>query len=93
MEHSICAAIRDRQVVQFSYKGAVRRVEPHTLGIDSKGHTTLCGWQLSGGSGQAFRDFHLDIAASLVVLDETFEGPRPGYSRDDKTLQQIICQL
>lgn len=93
MLNVICGAIAKMQVVTFGYKGKVRTVEPHTLGYDTKGHLTLCGWQLSGGSGQDWRDFHTNEMTGLSVMDEEFAGPRDGYKRDDRTLQQIVCQL
>ena len=93
MEHDICIAIRDRRLLEMTYKGNRRVVEPHTLGVDSGGHRTLCAWQLSGGSGEGFRDFHLDSMSGTSVLDEHFPGPRPGYRRDDKTLARVVCQL
>jgi len=93
MQSSICEAIRNRRIVEFTYKAKRRTVEPHTLGADGNGTITLCGWQLSGGSGQSWRDFHLSSMSALVVLDELFEGPRPGYRRDDRTLSKIVCQL
>lgn len=93
MEREICEAISDQRVIHFSYKGKVRTVEPHTLGYDSKGTQTLCGWQRSGGSGEDWRDFHISEIVGLVVTEEEFAGPRAGYKRGDRTLQRITCQL
>ncbi|TPN63529.1 WYL domain-containing protein [Mesorhizobium sp. B1-1-1] len=93
MERTICDAIRSRSIISFNYKGKGRRVEPHTLGYDSKGHLALCGWQLSGGSGQDWRDFHLSGMSQLVITTEKFSGPRNGYKRDDKTMSRVLCQL
>jgi predicted DNA-binding transcriptional regulator YafY len=89
----VCAAIQARQVVTFTYKFKVRTVEPHAVGYDSDGDLTLCGWQLAGGSGQDFRDFHLDKATSFSTTGTTFAMPRPGYNRNDPTLSRILCQL
>lgn len=89
----ICEAIKDRCVVSFSYKGKVRSVEPHLLGYDKDGDLTLSAWQLSGGSGQGFRDFHVGMLSGLTITQQSFAGPRSGYSANDKTLSRIVCRL
>lgn len=93
MEHTICSAISDQAILEFDYKGKRRRVEPHTLGVHGNGSVTLCGWQLSGGSGESWRDFLLAEMTALTVEDEVFPGARPGFKRGDQTLQRVICQL
>lgn len=89
----ICEAIASLQIIQFTYKGKIRTVEPHALGYDSDGDLTLSAWQLSGGSGQDFRDFHVDKLSGLATTGERFAGARQGYRKDDKTLSRIVCQL
>ncbi len=86
-------AIETKHQLTFRYKGAVRVVEPHALGINQKGHKTLCAWQISGGSGQGFRDFHISEMSGVAILDIDFLGPRPGYLRGDTTLPVIHAQL
>jgi predicted DNA-binding transcriptional regulator YafY len=93
MEATICSAISDQLVVSFDYKGKRRRVEPHTLGVHGNGSVTLCGWQLSGGSGESWRDFLIEEMSALRIENEAFTGPRAGYRRGDQTLQRVICQL
>lgn len=93
MEREISAAIAHLSVIEFLYKGKIRTAEPHTLGYDSKGQLTVCAWQLSGGSGSDFRDFHLAEMSALVTTDQQFDGPRPGYRRGDSTMQHILAQL
>lgn len=89
----ICDAINNRNLVQLTYKGDRREVEPHALGYDSNGNLTLCAWQTSGRSGTGWRDFHLALASHVEVLPQVFEDERPGYRRDDSTLDRIICQI
>jgi predicted DNA-binding transcriptional regulator YafY len=93
MQDLICDAIRRRRVLSFGYKGSIRTVEPHALGYDGDGDLTLSAWQLSGGSGQDFRDFHVRNLSGLSVTEASFAGPRLGYRRHDKTLSRIVCQL
>lgn len=89
----ICQAIADRRTLTFTYKGTHRVVEPHLVGYDGDGDLTLSAWQLSGGSGQGFRDFHLSKLTALATGQHTFAGPRPGYNRWDKTIDRVVCRL
>ena len=47
----ISIAIRDRQLLSFNYEGYGRLVEPHTYGVDSKGHPALRAFQVSQING------------------------------------------
>jgi predicted DNA-binding transcriptional regulator YafY len=90
---AICQAIAERRVIQFRYKFKTRTVEPHMVGWGKDGVLTLSGWQLSGGSGMAFRDFHLDKLTELYITRQTFEQPRPGYNPDDPGIPRKACRL
>lgn len=89
----ICKAIQAHSILTFRYKGSIRTVEPHTLGYDGDGDLTLCAWQLSGGSGVGFRDFHVQKLSELSTAQQSFSGARPGFRRGDQTLSRILCQL
>lgn len=90
---NIIEAIEEKRLLTFSYKGSLRSVEPHTLGVDTKGHETLCAWQLSGGSGVGFRDFHAAEMSNVQVSELEFSGPRQGYKRGDSSMSRIYAQL
>ena len=90
---TICDAIANRHVLSFSYKGRTRTVEPHLLGYDGDGDLTLSAWQLSGGSGVGWRDFHVSKASGLSTTGQTFSGSRQGYNRWDETIDRVICRL
>lgn len=90
---ALCDYIHQRQVVQFHYKGRTRTVEPHLVGYDASGDLTLSAWQLSGGSGTGWRDFHVAKLSGLSTTGQAFSGPRPGYNPRDKTLVRIVCRL
>lgn len=92
-QYQLCDAIRQRRVVRFIYKGVARTAEPHTVGYDRDGDLTLCAWQLSGGSGQGFRDFHVAKLSGLSITDQCFARPRPKYNPNDRTLSRIVCRL
>lgn len=87
----ICAAIRDKKVVRFYYKMELRTVEPHTLGY-RKSELELCAWQTSGPK-PGFRDFRVGKLSALSITAATFAKSRPGYNRDDSTMDRILCRL
>lgn len=96
MNSVICSAIRNKQVIQFFYNGGTRVVEPHCHGVTTAGNEGLRAYQISGYSESGkmgWKMFDLNHASSIIILDDTFSSPRPGYNRDDKGMSQIYCQL
>ena len=90
---TICNAIATRTVISFIYGNAVRTVEPHALGYDRAGDLTLSAWQLGGGSGLGWRDFHFKKMSGITMTDSHFSAPRPGYNPNDSTMARIVCHL
>ena len=93
LQQTICDAIAGLQVISFTYNNRIRTAEPHLLGYDHDGDLTLSVWQLSGGSGKGFRDFHVAKLTGLATTGAKFAGPRPGYNPNDKTIARIVCRL
>lgn len=91
--HIICDYIKNKSVISFAYKGTTRVVEPHLLGYDSDGDLTLSAWQLSGGSSQGFRDFHVSNISYVTTTGKNFERARQGYNANDQTISRIVCRL
>jgi hypothetical protein len=89
----LCQAIEQMLVAEFRYKGSWRSVEPHALGYNRRGTLTLCAFQLSGGSGKDWRDFHVDLMTDITISNEAFCAPRDGYNPQDSTLTNIIAAL
>lgn len=86
-------AIGERRLISFGYKQAIRLVEPHVLGRQRNGTDAFCGWQVAGGSDEAFRLFRLDEIAAINILDDEFSHARPGYSRGDRRFAVIYAEL
>ena len=93
----ICIAIGNLQLINFSYLGHDRVVEPHTYGVDIKGHLTLRAYQVRGSSRSGrvpdWRIFHESDMQFVSVLQETFEEPRDGYRKGDRRFSTIHCEL
>jgi hypothetical protein len=76
-------AIADRRLVTFTFHGCKRIGEPHDYGIKG-GVARLFFYQTGGqsrsGRARGWRWAELGGVSDLVVLDETFEGPRDAPS-------------
>ena len=92
MRTTICDAIRQRKVLQFTYTGTLRTVEPHLLGYDADGDLTVSAWQRLG-TGEGWRDFHVSKVHALATTGATFGGPRPGYNPRDETIDRVVCRF
>lgn len=94
---SIATAIQGRNLLSFMYDGFRRIVEPHTFGMDTKGHMALRAYQVGGGSDSGenvgWKLFHVQEMRSVLVQPQAFAGPRPGYKRGDKAFASIMAQL
>ncbi len=94
---TISSAIQNLQLLSFTYDGFSRVVEPHTYGIDTKGHPALRAYQVRGGSESGehvgWKLFHVNEMRGLTVLSEHFAGARPKYKRGDSAFSTIHAQL
>jgi hypothetical protein len=91
--HEICKHIQSKAIITFFYKGSIRVVEPHLLGYDADNELTLSAWQLSGGSGQGFRDFHVSKVSGVTTTGKNFTHARQGYNPNDQTLSRVLCRI
>ena len=94
---TISSAIQNKQLLSFRYHGDARTVEPHTYGLDLRGHRALCAFQVAGGSSSGvfvgWKTFHIDEMENLRVLPNRFSSARDGYRCGDKAFRMIIAEL
>jgi hypothetical protein len=96
MNTTICNAIRQKKCVEFYYNGGTRVVEPHCHGVTTAGNEGLRAYQVGGFSdsgNMGWKMFDLGKAISIVMLAETFNGPRFDYKKGDKRMSKIYCEL
>ena len=93
MKNNICSAIEKKQIISFYYNNRQRFVEPYLLGYSQNNELTLSAWQLSGGTQESWRQFHLSKISSLAITDRNFVPSRQGYNPNDSTMSQIVCRL
>ena len=93
----IAEAIRNRLVLTFSYHGHHRVVQPHTYGIDGKGHMALRAYQIGGTSDSgripAWRIFHEEYILSLSTTGAKFASAAPDHVADDSFFATIHAQI
>lgn len=97
MKDQICAAIRDRRMLQFIYDGEPRTVEPYVVGKSRRDNEMLSAYQVGGRSATSgeplgWKNFDLGKIQSLIVLDARFQALRPGYNPDDRNMVSIDCR-
>ncbi len=95
--NQIIEAIENRKLLEFTYDGYFRIVEPHTAGISRTGKDSLSAYQTEGdsnrGSVPCWGQFTVSKIENLQILDETFSGMRQGYTRGDSRMDEIFAEL
>jgi len=62
-------------MLEITYNGSRRTVEPHIYGTDTKGHEALLGYQISG-TNPDWRLFHISNIQGLSISERSFAGAR-----------------
>ncbi len=92
----ICQAIKERIVIQFSYEGQLRIVEPFTLGYHKDtGNLVLSAYRVGGFSKSQndppWRLYIVDDIRNLSFSNRQAESYRNGYNPNDSRMSSIIC--
>ena len=97
MNQTICDAIHHRCLLEFTYQGHHRIVEPHAYGLNRTGNEVMRCYQTGGtsrsGKVPAWRLMRVDQIKSLTVTGEHFVGGHPEYKRGNKDMSTIFCEL
>jgi len=75
MNTTITEAIAQRMLLELTYHGERRTVEPHIYGIDTKGHDALLTYQVTGAK-TGWRMLHVSEIHGLIITNNGFSGPR-----------------
>jgi hypothetical protein len=97
-EPEIFEAILQRHWLQFRIGPIIYVVEPHVYGVMSYGRHALWAWNLIvAGSNPSVKagwaQYRLDQMRDVRMSAETFERPRPGYTRANIPMHKIHSQL
>ena len=97
MNQTIINAIKNMEILSFTYKDNHRIVEPHTYGMGSDGDDLLRAYQVRGYSSSGrlpkWRLFEVNEINNLSPTGEKFNGARPDYHRNDQAMDHIYAQL
>jgi hypothetical protein len=88
-------AIAGRRLIQFTYQGRPRLVEPHDYGI-AAGRARLLAYQVGGqshGPLPNWRMFDVDGMTDLTMLGETFPGTRTRAGQAHKQWDKLFCRV
>jgi hypothetical protein len=93
----LISAIKDRNILRFSYEGYPRTVEPQTYGMSYGGTYVLRGYQTGGEShsGQSRIAKLFDVAkiSKLQKSDEHFKEALPSHNPEDSAMKLIFATL
>ena len=96
-ERVIISAIRDRTVLELSYDGQARTVEPQTYGISTAGRPVLRAYQRAGRSGSGgasgLRLFDLAKMSRLKKTAVRFDQARPEHNPNDSAMKEVRATL
>lgn len=96
MLQTIIDAIRNRQILSFSYDSLPRLVEPHAVGLSTAANQVMRCFQVGGSHRKAGHDWDLvklERVVGLKMTGEHFAAPRPGYRRGDSAMSTIYAEL
>lgn len=96
MLQTIINAIKNRDVIEFTYSGLTRVAQPSAVGVSRAGNNVLRCYQIQGGHvnpNHAWDLCEISKIANLRTTGQTFAGAPPGYKRGDKGMTTIYAEL
>lgn len=97
IEKTIVSAIRARTVLEFTYNGQARTVEPQTYGISTAGRPVLRGYQRAGRNSSrranGLRLFDLAKMSNVRKAAERFLKARPEHNPNDSAMKEVRATL
>lgn len=87
-------AIAHKRLLQLTYSGKLRTVEPHDYGR-YKGVEHLLAYQVHGSTTPRpqWRDFEVAKIEAWTVLDRAFRGSRGGDYRNHKAWDEVYARV
>jgi len=96
MNQEIIKAIENLNVIEFYYDGELRVVEPHCYGLTTAGNEGLRAYQVDGYSSSGkfgWKLYDIGKADGISITEDSFDGPRTGYKRGDKGMDEIYAEI
>ena len=95
MNNQIIEAIENQNIIEFSYEGELRVVEPHCYGKTTAGNEAIRAYQTDGYSSSGkmgWKIYDLGKANNIHISDDTF-NTRNDYKRGDKGMSEIYTEI
>lgn len=90
-------ALLTQRRLKIVYHGEERTIEPHAIGISTKGNPCVRVYQVIGGAvfGEktGWKMMLLSDIEEIEMLDEYFDNPREGYQQGDKGMSTVLAEL
>jgi len=96
VRETLCSAVRSRHIVEFSYDGHQRRVEPYVVWEATDDDWQLGGWSLGFSASESeppWRCYNLSKIRDVTISNDTFLGNREGYNRNADRYENACCKL
>ena len=97
MNNTICSAINSRNVIQFSYEGSTRLVEPFCHGAKYIIAHNAGAYRIGGYSESEHeppcRLYIVSKMLNIEIMEDTFSGDRPDYNRNDPDMATFYCRI
>lgn len=98
LREKICSAIRDRRIIEFSYKWRSRVVEPYLVGVHHEEQELMVrSFQIEGESESGgipdWRTFRLRKISGFERTEKKFDPRMEEYEPQDPVLTKRLCWL
>ena len=97
MHPTITEAIKQRRILNVSYDGYNRTVEPRTYGINSAGNEALSCYQIAGvsssGKPEGWKMLLISKLGSVTMTERTFVPRTSPSPWGDKPMRQVFAQV
>lgn len=91
IDRQIRNAINSKTVIELNYPPGRRKIQPHVLGVSSKGDKLLRAFQVEGasesGEHRNWKLFRLDKILSVSASEEGFKADHKDYNPDDPAMK------
>lgn len=97
MNSAICEAIRLRHLLNVTYDGRRRVIEPYSHGVARDGREVLVAFQRAGESGsgqsQGWKAFHVERLSAVADMEVPFIANQAEYRSGghSKNLASVHC--
>ena len=88
------AAIFERRILSFRYRGELKSVEPYLVGWDRKRlDLRVLAFDITDGEEHGFQDFYAAHMREVTLAAKNFVGIRRNYAPRDLSTTTVHCRV